>query len=263
MSALDAARLLWTHWQSGTTLDALPTPLRPTTRADGYAVQACLPTVSGRTVVGWKIAATSAAGQQHIGVSGPLAGCILSGHVHTDGAEISLAGNRMRVVEPEFAFRMGRSLEPKPTPYDVVDVFDAVRSLQPALELPDSRYADFARAGEAQLLADDACARHFVLGAEVGEGWRAIDLRMHRVRGLARRGNGDELAREGDGSAVLGDPRVALVWLVNELSSLGITLEAGQFVSTGVCMTPLEVQPGDRVEADFGALGRVSVRLSR
>ena len=64
-----------------------------------------------------------------------------------------------------------------------------------------------------------------------------------------------------DGSAVLGDPFVALQWLANEVSSLGLALEAGQFVSTGTCMSPLAVAPGDRVTADFGVLGRVGVHL--
>ena len=60
---------------------------------------------------------------------------------------------------------------------------------------------------------------------------------------------------------MLGDPRQALVWLVNELSGLEVALEPGQFVSTGTCMVPLPVQPGDRVEADYGVLGRISVSL--
>jgi len=45
------------------------------------------------------------------------------------------------------------------------------------------------------------------------------------------------------------------------LSSLGITLKAGQVVTTGTCMTPLEVEPGHRVEADFGPLGRVGLMI--
>jgi 2-keto-4-pentenoate hydratase len=67
--------------------------------------------------------------------------------------------------------------------------------------------------------------------------------------------------REGDGTAVLGDPRVALAWLVNEVSRLGLELEPGQFISTGTCMVPLPVRPGDRVEVDYGVLGRLSLRF--
>ena len=59
----------------------------------------------------------------------------------------------------------------------------------------------------------------------------------------------------------LDDPRAALTWIVNELSSLGIALEPGEIVTTGTCMTPLEIEPGDHVVADFGSLGVVEVRF--
>ena len=47
-------------------------------------------------MVGWKIAATSAAGQAHIRVNGPLAGRLLSGQIDAEGATLSLDGNRMQ-----------------------------------------------------------------------------------------------------------------------------------------------------------------------
>jgi 2-keto-4-pentenoate hydratase len=257
-----AARLLWSHWQAGSKIDALPAALRPADRGQGHAVQARLPGVGDRAVVGWKIAATSSAGQAHIGVAGPLAGRLLAGQVDGDGATQSLRGNAMRVAEPEFAFRFGRDLPPRPVAYTVDEVLAAVDTLHPAIEVPDSRFADFVRAGEAQLLADNACAHRFVLGAPAAEGWRALDLRAHRVAGRVFAGGGLRLAREGDGSAVLGDPRLALTWLVNELAALGIGLAAGRCVTTGTCMVPLEIGPGDRVVADYGVLGAVAVQFT-
>jgi 2-keto-4-pentenoate hydratase len=257
-----AARLLWTHWQAGTKIDALPDTLRPADAAQGHAVQALLPSVDARQVVGWKIAATSSVGQAHIGVSGPLAGRLLSGQVDADGATQSLRGNGMRVAEPEFAFRFGAALPPRPAAYTVDEVLAAVETLHPAIEVPDSRFADFVHAGEAQLLADNACAHRFVLGPATTADWRALDLRTHRVQGRVRAGDLRRYERDGDGSAVLGDPRVALTWLANELSRLGVGLAAGQFVTTGTCMVPLEIQPGDQVVADFGALGQVSARFT-
>jgi len=264
--ALDAdaaARLLWRHRETGQPLEALPPALRPRDRAAGHAIQAVLPAVTGRSVVGWKIAATSTAGQRHIGVSGPLAGRVLSGLVDGDGDTVSLVGNRMCVAEPEFAFRLGRRLAPRAQAFAVGEVLDAVEALLPSIEVPNSRFVDFAHAGEPQLIADDACAHRFTLGAPSPALWRNTDLRTHPVRAEVFSADGTRrLTREGDGSAVLGDPRVALTWLVNELSSLGIALEAGQFVSTGTCMVPLEVQAGDRVEVDYGALGRLGMRFS-
>ena len=46
-------------------------------------------------------------------------------------------------------------------------------------------------------------------------------------------------------------------FLVTELSSLNITLEAGQIVTTGTCVTPIAVSPGDVVTGDYGILGTI------
>lgn len=262
-AALDAARLLWRCVREGSVIDVLPDALRPADAAQGHAIQAQLPAASGFDVAGWKIAATSQAGQRHINVSGPLPGRILSGLVVEAGSAVSLDGNRMRVAEPEFAFRFGRTLPPRATPYAADEVLQAVESLHPALEVPDSRYAVFTRAGEAQLIADNACCGRFAFGAAAPERWREIDLAAHEVHATVTGANGSvRFTREGVGRAALGDPRAALLWLVNDASMRGLAIDAGQFVSTGTCMVPLEIAPGDVVDADFGLLGALSLRFA-
>lgn len=249
-----ASNVLVKHWRDGTKLDALETKLRPQSRADGYAIQAQLEKQSLGKLFGWKIAATSEAGQKHINVSGPLAGRIMSDTVIADGGTASMKGNAMRVGEPEFAFRMGRDLPPRATPYSVEEVLAAADTLHPAIEIPDSRFGDFVTAGEAQLIADNACAHLFVLGAPTSASWRAMDLVEERPK-ITLRGQ----AYTGHGKNVLGDPRVALAWLANELRALGLTLRAGEVVTTGTCHPPLPIQAGDQFTVDFGVLGKVSM----
>lgn len=252
-----ASDLLWEHWQRGTRLAELPNELRPTTREEGYAVQAELERRSVHPLFGWKIAATSTAGQAHINVDGPLAGRLLREKAFESGATLPFGSNHMRVAEAEFAFRIGRDLPPRWDPYGVDEVLGAVASLHPAIEVPDSRYEDFTAAGAPQLIADDACAHLFVLGAPAAGDWRNVDLVEHRVLGTVV----GTVAREGTGANVLGDPRVALAWLANELSGLGITLRAGQVVTTGTCVTPLPIEPSARVVMDFGRFGIVSATI--
>ena len=257
----EAAETIWKHWQNDTRLDELPPAFRPQNRQEGYAVQAMLPMAASRTVLGWKIAATSAVGQAHINVSGPMAGRILSGQVLQDGDEVPVLGNWMRVAEPEIAFVMQSDLLPRTTAYSLEEVTQAVGALHPSVEIPNSRFTVFTAVGEAQLLADNACAHQFILGPKAPESWRDIDLSKHAIHAKVTASSGAAWQREGIGAAVLGDPRIALTWLVNELTSQGISLHAGQFVTTGTCMTPLELTPGDRVDADFGVLGRVGLRF--
>ena len=253
-----AADLIWRHWQRGTVMAALPEASRPRGRRDGHAIQALVTAHGVRASTGWKIAATSKVGQAHIGVDGPLAGRLLGERTYASNATISLSGNRMRVAEPEFAFRCGIRLAPRSATYSQAEVMAAMDALIPAIEVPDSRFEDFAKAGAAQLIADCACARDFVLGTPAPADWRRIDLAQHKVHGsIAGR-----LDRDGVGANVLGDPRLALTWIVNELSGLGVALEPGEVVTTGTCMTPLEIQPGDHVIADFGVLGRIEARFA-
>ena len=252
-----AAALLWEAWESGAVVAALPEAVRPATRAQGYAIQARLERRSAHPLFGWKIAATSRAGQAHINVDGPLAGRLLAERCFESGATIPVGANRMRVAEPEFAFRMGQDLPPRARPYEMDEVLAAVATLHPALEVPDSRYADFTKVGAAQLIADDACAHLFVLGPATATSWRGIDLAGHRVHATV----GGRLEREGVGANVLEDPRRALAWIANELSGIGVTLKAGQVVTTGTCCVPLEIAAGDAVRADFGVLGEVGLRF--
>jgi len=248
-----ASQTLQDHWRTGVKLDNLKPHLRPTSRAEGYAIQAALEAPSTR-LYGWKIAATSEAGQKHINVDGPMAGRILRETVIPDGGTASMTGNEMRVAEPEFAFRMKVDLPPRSLPYTVQEVLDAIDTLHPAIEIPDSRFADFVSAGAAQIIADNACAHLFVLGPATPSNWRALDL-VEEKPAITLRGK----QFIGHGKNVLGDPLLALTWLVNELRQLGITLTAGQVVTTGTCHPPLPIQSGDLIEADFGSIGKVSV----
>jgi 2-keto-4-pentenoate hydratase len=252
-----ASRTLNGHWRAGTKLGGLETSQRPRNRAEGYAIQAAIEKTSAKPLFGWKIAATSEAGQKHINVEGPMAGRILAETVIADGGTASMTGNEMRVGEPEFCFRMATDLPPRAQPYTVQEALDAVATLHPAIEIPDSRFADFVGAGASQIIADNACAHLFVLGPPTSANWRALDLVEERPV-ITLRGQ----RYIGHGKNVLGDPRVALAWLANELSGLGITLKAGQVVTTGTCHPPLPIQAGDLFAADFGVVGKVSVRFS-
>jgi 2-keto-4-pentenoate hydratase len=205
-----ASRTLRNHWRAGTKIRDLDASHRPRDRAEGYAIQAALEHSSAAKLYGWKIAATSAAGQKHINVDGPMAGRILAETVIADGGTASMTGNEMRVG-----------------------------------------------AGAAQIIADNACAHLFVLGAPATSNWRALDL-VEEKPVIQLRGE----TFIGHGKNVLGDPLLALTWLANELRQLGVTLRAGQIVTTGTCHPPLLIQAGDMMEADFGVIGRVSVRFA-
>lgn len=258
----EAAQLIWSNFRDGTRINALPESCRPSTRAEGYAVQAEVARLSGQHSVGWKIAATSAAGQKHINVDGPLAGRLLADRVFAAGTDaansIALERNLLRVVEAEFAFRMARALPVRDAAagaYTVDEVMSSVASLHLAIEIPDCRLTDFIHVGAPSLIADLACASWWIVGDTVTVDWRSIDLAAHRVTAY----KGGVAAAEGIGSNVLGDPRIALTWLANELCVYGGGLLAGDYVTTGTCVIPVPCVPGDSFLMDFGVLGTIGV----
>ena len=253
----EAARILWDAWSEGRRIPALPAGCRPEGLDDGYAIQRAVVARSGSGTIGWKLAATSRAGQAHIGVDAPLAGRLLEGKAYEDGDSIPGDGLHMGVAEAEFAFRLGHDLPATGVPWSRDDVMERVAALHVAIEIPDSRFADFAIVGAPQLAADSACAEYFVLGPAAPAAWRSIDLASHPV---AFRVNGAETS-VGTGANVLGDPRIALTWIANDRAARGEPLLAGEVVTTGTCVIPAAVGPGDELLADFGALGSVGARL--
>jgi 2-keto-4-pentenoate hydratase len=250
-----AAQTIWAAWQAGELLEELPPAARPTDEAAGHRAQAELGGLAGPQY-GWKIAATSKAGQAHIGVDGPLAGRLFERFRFEDG-ETLFGISHMAVVEAEIAFRMAGDLD-SPEPLSEAEVVEAVDTVCLAIEVPDSRFDRFETAGAAQLLADDACAGRVVVGPDVAD-WRIRDLREQQTAFFI---DGERVA-EGVGANVLDGPIDALRWLANDLRGRGDFLAAGQLVMTGTTTVPPAVAPGSRVTAHFAGLGEVRVRFER
>jgi 2-keto-4-pentenoate hydratase len=250
------AGALWQAWTTHERLGSLPELLRPRTPAEGFAAQQRLAERAGPTY-GWKLAATAAAGQAHIGVDAPLPGLLFERFRHAPGDVLPSDGLYMAVAEAEFAFVMGDDVGAGAS---ADELRSAVAAVHCAIEFPESRFADFATAGGPQLLADAACAGLFVLGPEIDGG---LDLDLSTT-GTALWINDAEPAT-GTGGAVLGDPWTALAWLAETLPAFGSGLAAGSVVTTGTTTVPAPVAAGDRVRATFGRdaeLGEIAVSFA-
>ena len=217
---MEAAKLIWNSWENGKKIETLPDKIMPYSRNEAYEIQKQIEIFSKNTILGWKIAATSKDGQNHIGVSGPLAGRIFKEKVSNPSSVIALGYNKMRVAEPEFAFRIGSLIKPNKTLFTSEEVMELVDSLYLAIEFPDSRFNNFSSVGELNLIADNACADQFVISSPIEKDWKKIDFSNFKLSI-----SNSKFSYQGSGSNVLGDPRVALTWLVNEFSQNNIVLE--------------------------------------
>lgn len=235
-------------------LAELPEQVRPKTPEEAYQCQEILVqrllTHYGGAVIGYKIACTNPTAQRQLSVDDPFYGHLLSSFCADSPARLPAGDFFMRVIEAEFAFRMARDLPPVSTPRQKEEVAAAVDGVIPGIEIVDSRFESWTTIGALSLTADQACNAAWVKGPLL-KNWQGIDLAAQPVT-LTVNGS---VVREGTGGAVLGHPLNALLWLANMLSSRGLGLKAGQYITTGVTTEVYMAERGDVIAADFGPVG--------
>ena len=207
---------------------------------------------AGSSVNGHKVGLSSKAMQEMMGVDEPDYGHLLSDMEVFSDRPVPAGKYCYPRVEVEVGFVLGDDLPGEGCTEQ--DVIDATEAVAPAIELIDSRIADWdIRIGDT--IADNASSAGYVLGPDrvkpTDIDLKAIEARLHR--------NGDQVA-EGRSDAVLGDPVVAVAWLARKVASFGVTLRAGNVILPGSVHRAIDGHPGDEFEATFDGLG--SVRLS-
>ncbi len=253
-----AASLLLAARRQVRPIAALPEGCRPDDPAEAYAIQAAGLAESGRRLAGFKIAATSRAAQDLLGIGAPFYGGLCRGGIHESPAELAAGDFIFRLIEPEFAVRLGADLPPRQAPYGRDAVAAAVARLLPAFEVVTSAYGEaWTRLGAPALIADNAVHGALVLGAGLDH-WRGLDLAAQAV---VFECNGEEVGR-GVGANALGHPLDALAWLADAAVLGGRGLKAGDLVTTGVVTPFIYVQAGDTLRAEFGALGEVRLHFT-
>ena len=242
--------------------DNLPPDLIPTDLAQAYAAQAELtallldsPQDAPR---GYKVACTNKQAQELVGVGHPIYGRILSNHFYDSPASVSGEDYFFRVVEAEFAFRIGADLPYRAEPYTAASVSPYIAGLLPSFELVDQYWRDWTVVGPLVMAADNAFHGAWIRGREYAGDWQSLDLAgMEATTSL----NG-QTQSSGSGAAVLGHPLNVVAWLANELPGRGLGLAAGDYVTTGVCTGVVTAGVGDVVGADFGVLGRIELTIA-
>ena len=204
-------------------------------------------------LVGRKIGITSKAVQNWLNVTEPDFGFLLDDMMVTHGEVAPIQLMLQPRVEGEIAFVLKKDLEgPGVTPLDVISATDY---LLPAIEIIDSRIADWKIKYE-DTIADNASSGFFVLGNQP-RGLSKVDLDLC---GLSLLQNG-RVKSTGAGLACLGDPIHAVVWLANTLGKMGVRIKAGEVILSGALGPVVPVAQGDHVEVHISGLGSVSCRF--
>ncbi|HET6166215.1 MAG TPA: fumarylacetoacetate hydrolase family protein [Marmoricola sp.] len=228
-----------------------------------YAVQQGLVQArlaAGAAVVGRKIGATSKAVQDQLGVDQPDFGYLLDEMDVSDaacegGGPISMGALLQPRVEAEVAFRLGRDIDVPEDEITIELVRESVDVALPALEIVDSRIADWA-IKFTDTVADCASSALFVVGTDA----RPLDEVVPVDVEMSLTING-EVRSSGNGAACLGDPLEALRWLAVQSARFGDPLRAGQLILSGALGPFVPFAPGDRVEASISGFAPLRVEF--
>ncbi|WP_326554274.1 2-keto-4-pentenoate hydratase [Micromonospora sp. NBC_01813] len=226
------------------------TPIRQLAEAHGIDVDAAYRLqqtliarrlTRGEHVVGVKMGLTSRAKMVQVGVDEPILGHLSDTTQVADGGSVDITGLIHPRVEPEIAFLLDRP----PTPG--MPFTDAVRAVAPALEVIDSRYANFTFSLP-DVIADNTSAALYVVGP-----WQPVPDRIDNL-GVLLDVDGHTV-QTGSTAAILGDPRRALAAGITLAGRHGPALQAGWIFLAGAATAAVPLTPGVHVRATVQGLG--------
>lgn len=207
----------------------------------------------GARIVGKKIGLTSKAVQTQLGVDQPDYGILFNHMEVQNGGSISIKELMQPKVEAEIAFVLKKDLTKKNL--TAIDVIQSIDFALPSIEIVGSRIKDW-NIKITDTVADNASASHFVVGHRptLLSDFDMINCKMEMSIN-------DKIVSTGAGSACLGSPINATVWLANMMVKMGSPLLAGEVILSGAVGPMAQVKGGDLVKASIEGLGAVSIQF--
>jgi len=194
----------------------------------------------GEGAMGLKIGLTSRPMQEQLGVNEPDYGCLwTSRYFPARGGRCEMPSEVFLQprLEGEIAFLIGSPIAgPGVTSQQVLA---ATEALAVAVEVIDSRI-DSWRIKLVDTIADNSSYGALTLGPW-SRSLRDVDI---RTVGMIIHQNGQPIV-EGVGAAALGHPARAVAWLVNKLSTYGVSVKPGDVVLSGSLARSLPARRGD------------------
>jgi 2-keto-4-pentenoate hydratase len=233
----------------GKALIELPANLKPGTLEEAYFIQDRMAAAQGK-ICGWKVGGP-------IGTT-PLCGPMPQAGFTADGGILANPNQRLRGVEAEIAFLVGKDLPQRAVPYTREEVKDAMASCHPAIEELEAAYASIDGLDRFSMIADLISNGGFVVGPAF-TGWRGFDFAQEsvkvsvngvvRVEAKASNPGGTDLTR-------------FLLWLANDAAWRTGGLKKGQWITTGSWMGKVLADAGSTAKVEFQHAGSVSIRFN-
>lgn len=228
---------------------------KPASLDEAYATADALAKAINRAVIGWKIGASIPRAWTRLGLSEPFGGRIFEGTAYTSPAVLDDVPGVL-TLGAEFAFQLGTDIHNTKPEFSAQSILRVIDAVYPVIELNYPYFSYPMEIGGLCLIADNGVNYGLVRGEPIAD-WPTQKLSQTQVSVAVN----DHIKSIGTAAEIEFDPYAALAWFVNDRIKRGDTLKTGLLISSGDLVGPVEVGPGAQVVAEFGALGRVSVRL--
>lgn len=213
-------------------------------------------------VIGYKAGLTNAAVQKRFNHDQPVRGTLLEKMILNEGSELPDRLGTRPVIEADLIVEVADSgINTAKTP---IEALRHLSRIYPFIELPDLFLEEPGKLNGPSIVYANAFARLGILGKPI-----AVKASPELVDALANMtvqvldANGKEV-ENAKGTAILGQPLNAVLWLVKDLSASGISLKQGDLLSLGSFSRALPAKPGTAVKVVYEGLPgnpSVSVRI--
>lgn len=225
----------------------------PADTASAYAIQHEVLQLQNARIGAWKIGARSPSA---LAAAAPIDATL----VHASPAQLEREAFFRVLVELEIAFRFERSLAPRAEPYTREEVFAAIGGIAVAIEIVDSRFAQWPNLAPLAQLADAQNNGALIAGkfepyAVIAPGFDflapTLDLTLDGVSIVP-----------GTAGNPAGDPRELLVWFVNHCSQTGHTVEPFWTLTTGSYTGAHRIEVPGVVHGRIDRIGEIELTLA-
>ena len=241
---IEAADFLDEATANGLPLPLIPESCRPQTASDGGRIYWERWSRNQRPAVAWKAAV----------IDGDMVlAPFFDGMVFDSPASIPGSDFVNCILEAEVAFRVGRDFAPTDGGHSVDDVLGGVSNAYIVIEAPNSRFTE--APGMPGMAADGVGNQALIIGPEIDD-WQSKELVALPCGILI---NGESVAEGREGRP---NPTEIMVATVNEINNRGMTVSAGEVITTGAAAIHVPGLAGQEVTIRFPGIGDVELNLT-
>lgn len=257
MTTSSNASLARELWSARSTGSVVSTDNHPASLDEAYALLAEVTQATEKTVVGYKLGATTEPALGMMQLEEPFAGPLLDGSCFDSGHQATVHSVNNPGIETEFVLGLSQDI---PTDSEVTEdtVRQAIGWIAGGFEIIGARFAEMPT-GRGLCTIGDGAGNHMVITGAPHKDWSQLDIAALPATLTI---NGEAKASGFSRDSLFGSPIAMLTWFANSNTVPARGIKAGDIIYCGTCTGLTAIQSGDDIEADFGVLGTVTTTIA-